>query len=1124
MAPVLVAALGGPAAQAQTVQKTAEPFETTSWRTTDDSSATGTTAVSTDVPSDIAAASKHSLSFDGNFSAGGFQFLKVEPNQPLVIPGVTKKLSLWVKTDGQQGWTLQFKDGWGRDTADKKKLEWNLTKGADGTWKKVTFDVPVDWVQPISIAAILGHNWGRQSEKYTTRLSLDQLEVQTDISQVDPKTGKLTNWPMPDEQTDEAGKKLNLYQTAPVTPLLNVSFAGTQPHNVFAGAPPTFSLSAQNWRPQPATGSVEWKVIDPLNNVVKSGKQPLQIDDYYTAVLPLETAKFGVYRLDSTISWAGGGSSTVSQPFAVIPAPKKLTAAEMDASPYGLNVHSGANVMVSEFRKAGVTWFRDYGFSYEWMLRAKGADRGYGGWPYYPKIVKKYQENDARVLVNLNGAIKPPTEGVAPEPDLNWVREIVGIETTFPYLRYFELDNEYDLNTAHAKAEDAIDWKNYRNYHKKFAEITHLLGGNQFMAVENGRAGIWPERVRKVVQSGDLANIDVINSHHYSGTDAPEVNVGNHNMGFAGDETVMTWYDQLRATKRNASLDGKPRQHWLTEFGWDTKAGPVVSAREQAAYLPRAYMMLAAAGTDKSFWFFDKDANKATNFFDGCGLFTWDEMPKLSYAAYAGLTQILPRLEYIGMINAGEGTWGYLFRNEGKLVASLWTLEDKKGPSVSFEGARLYDYMANPLDKTTVELGMEPVYAVGVADTSRWAKQSAYELETPIMASATSGDSVTAQLQVKNTRTTPIAGKVRLQLPNGWTDVSGETNIAVQPGKTELYTLTFRVSPSEVLGEKRVLLNISEGEPLHTIPLRVQIKRPIALSVKALRGEPGMADLTVRVANSSARPLNGSLRLKLPASWSSPATEIKVDALKPMEVRDVPIQVKWTPSWKENEIAAVEYLSEDGRSAQQPLIPSRLTIYKAPNLTLDGDLKDWPARTRIPSWALGSTRGDAKANLYVAWSPNGLNVAVEVQDSKGTVPDPKSFWDGDVLELFVDTHDKKEKRGFQTGDHQFWLAPLINEKRVYAGQWKRGNEIPETKYDIPGVQGTAVRKGDGYVMECLIPASMIADFKPAAGAKIGLNLNLTVKGQHEEREVYWITPKSDDIAQPGQWGTVTLAE
>ncbi|MCS3920294.1 hypothetical protein Q2T83_10390 [Fervidibacter sacchari] len=115
---------------------------------------------------------------------------------------------------------------------------------------------------------------------------------------------------------------------------------------------------------------------------------------------------------------------------------------------------------------------------------------------------------------------------------------------------------------------------------------------------------------------------------------------------------------------------------------------------------------------------------------------------------------------------------------------------------------------------------------------------------------------------------------------------------------------------------------------------------------------------------------------------------------------------------------------------------------------------------------------------------------------------PSELRTGDCLELFIDTRNDKRPRLFEPGDHQFWFLPLIDEGRVYAGQWKRGNEIPETRYDLP-IEGAKRKTEGGYIVEFLLPASFLQGFKPQVGVKIGLNINLTVRGKHYDRDVYW---------------------
>jgi hypothetical protein len=184
-------------------------------------------------------------------------------------------------------------------------------------------------------------------------------------------------------------------------------------------------------------------------------------------------------------------------------------------------------------------------------------------------------------------------------PNRAWAAEITDLISAFPQVSHWELGNEYDLDKKTADAEEKIQWANYRAYHKRFADVLAAVGGGELVAVENGRAGIWPEREKACVASGDFANIAVINSHHYCGVEAPELNFGNFNTGFETlhrDEAPALFFDRLRAVKRAAVSDGKARQSWLTEFGWDTLAGNVVTPYEQAAYLPRLTAQMFGQG------------------------------------------------------------------------------------------------------------------------------------------------------------------------------------------------------------------------------------------------------------------------------------------------------------------------------------------------------------------------------------------------------------------------------------------------------------------------------------------------------------------------------------------------
>ena len=124
-----------------------------------------------------------------------------------------------------------------------------------------------------------------------------------------------------------------------------------------------------------------------------------------------------------------------------------------------MNVHGGnEKLRLEPFRNAGMVWFRDYAFSYDWLLRAKGDDKRYAGWPYYPALIKRYEDLGVKLLPCLQGAIKPPQGAAKPAlgPDRAWTREIADILNAFPKITHWELSNEYDLKKDNAAAEEAI--------------------------------------------------------------------------------------------------------------------------------------------------------------------------------------------------------------------------------------------------------------------------------------------------------------------------------------------------------------------------------------------------------------------------------------------------------------------------------------------------------------------------------------------------------------------------------------------------------------------------------------------------------------------------------------------
>ena len=1118
-----VAAAGG-LDQRILVHKVAENFEQTAWVPDQWSNAKGKTSLAGTTAADAKTA--RGLEIAATFSGKGFEHFTADPVTPFWVPGDVQAVTVRYKiSDRRYALKMDFSDGWGRDRVNGKYLTWDLKTDPPGEWKTATFPVPADWVRPVRINGITTHNWEAQNVEKTVRILVGDIEIDTDIKNVDPKTGVLTTW-APEPNPGEPARAL---KECPRTPLVGVVMTTGQESNVFTRTLPEVRIRLQNWKPGALTGTLTGRLLDGDGKPIDQFEHPIRVESSTSLAVPLKVARFGRFTLRSNLTLSDGTERADQTILARLPADRDLTDQQKLRSPYGLNVHSGEKVVLTPFRKAGIVWFREYAFSYDWLLRARGENGRYAGWPDFPKIVSAYVDAGAICLPVLQKSMERPriVDGrVAGRvgPDRYWTREISNIINAFPGISHWELSNEYDLPADNWKAEELIDWASYRAYHRQFANILHLLGGGDLVAVENGRAGIWPQRELRCVQSGDFEHIGAVNSHYYCGTEAPEVSLSNYNMGTESKAPSLL-FDELRAVKRAARADRKDRQSWLTEFGWDTLAGPLVSEFEQAVYLPRAWMMALAAGTDKAFWFYNFDAPHPRQFFDGCGLLDARGEPKLSLCAMAGLTSVLPDPSYVGDVNAGDNTCGYVFRNDGKLIAALWTIKGDMGPTVHFQAERLQDYLGNPIEGNAARLTMAPVYAVGLNQGDPWYKQTAYSLESPHLVPAAAGDPVCPVVRITNNRGEPISCQLGLVLPGGWTAEKSTVSTSVAPGEVKNVELPFTIAFAEPAGFKEAMIVVSEGQELKRMAVKVLVQSPLTVQVSSMVGRPGKTQVTVTVGNRSAKTISGVLRLHVPASWKAITNEAPVAGLAPGEARPVTCEFAWSADWKPEETAEIELDFGADRRLTHPLIPSQYVLHRARKITLDGKLNDWGPETRIPTWMLGSTVGKANASAQLAWAPEGIYGAVEVHDSKVQVKDPRSFWAQDALELFIDTGDNKQPRAAGTGDHQFWLMPQPDGNRVYLGQWKMNDEVSATRYDVPAIKGAAVRTADGYVMEFLIPADHIQKYHPDVGHRIGLNFNLTIQGQQVPREAYWPSPKNAGVTvHPDRWGTVLLVE
>lgn len=910
---------------------------------------------------------------------------------------------------------------------------------------------------------------------------------------------------------------------------LAVTCSTGQQANILTEPTAHLKIDFKNPKPEAQAGTEKFTVTDQDGNETATWTEDLNVKGTATIQHDVSLPRYGLYTLAITgplkLSF---GPMDDPATFAYVPPQKELTEAQKLASPYGTNYHIADPRLFDAFKKAGVYWFRSYAFTLDDMDRAKGADHRYSppnGYNYRA-IIDDYDKNGVYVLPILD-AIHPPKDGnIGPSDE--WKTKMHDVIAAFPTVKYWELSNEYDLN-AGSKTEPPIHWKNYLLYHKAFGDIVAEVGHGKVTAVENGRSEILPQTVTRFIKTGDFDNIGVVNSHHYTGAEPPEVNFYNYNTGGERSDDIRpgTLFDMLKAMKVAADSDGKKRQSWISEFGWDTKFGPTqkVSLAEQAAYLQRAFLLIIASGTERGFWFYNFDLTGMGGrhgYFDGCGLLNTNLEPKPSFSAMAGMTSILPTPVYVGTINAGPNTAGYVFEEDSELVAALWAIKGT-GPKVTFHTEQLMDYLGNKLDGFSAELKIAPVYAIGLDKSDILYRQTAYSLDSPQRIEATAGDLMTPVILVKNNRAQEIKATIKLSLPSGWTAEKPEVTITVPPGAQQKISMPYTINPDEKLGVQEITFTATEGtEAVKTFSETVAVVHHFEYHVGSITGAPGKTTVPVTIRNRTAFPQSGNLVIKVPQSWQAPAT-IPVKDIQPTEDRSIPVELTWSPDWKDGESASITFQPTKLAPETLPIIPNQFHLNQATGITPDGDLSDWAKSDAFPSWMLGCTSGAPDAKLWMAWAPEGLYVAVEVHDSVRKVDDPRTFWDADSLELFLSTRGDSAPDKLTPADHHFWMVPQVQDKKVYIGEWIMENNRDMSRYDLPGIKSAAVQTDDGYIMEFLLPASLIKDFPTASGGSFRLDAILNVHGSKGNREIYWPENKASGVVDhPNDWGLIKL--
>ncbi|MEK7414842.1 MAG: sugar-binding protein, partial [Planctomycetota bacterium] len=195
---------------------------------------------------------------------------------------------------------------------------------------------------------------------------------------------------------------------------------------------------------------------------------------------------------------------------------------------------------------------------------------------------------------------------------------------------------------------------------------------------------------------------------------------------------------------------------------------------------------------------------------------------------------------------------------------------------------------------------------------------------------------------------------------------------------------------------------------------------------------------------------------------------------------------------------------------------------------IDGGVEKWKD---IPAISLNPEKGkDASPQtVQIGWRNDGLFCRYTVCDPNRRMDKNTAdyFWVADVVEVWVDSLNAKQKyRSLHTGQ-QFWIWPdgaKDNPNMIGGESVCQKRNAAWFRRDIPkgALPRVTTMTANGYCMEFQLPARMIQDADLAPGRIVGFNtvLSVGIPGT----DWYWSAGSEvGTFRQPDTWGDLLLA-
>lgn len=207
---------------------------------------------------------------------------------------------------------------------------------------------------------------------------------------------------------------------------------------------------------------------------------------------------------------------------------------------------------------------------------------------------------------------------------------------------------------------------------------------------------------------------------------------------------------------------------------------------------------------------------------------------------------------------------------------------------------------------------------------------------------------------------------------------------------------------------------------------------------------------------------------------------------------------------------------------EKPPRNTRVTRRLVSPPAFDGKFESWKGSTELAILNPKVNGDDASATGYLGWDEAYLYVGVNVRDNEMLNKNPRAkLYQKDSVELFISTEPRDSGSGFGPGDHQFFLSPDSGEGGPIFGE-VTNREAGQVE-DVKDAKFLGGKTPQGWAIAAAIPWSALPGFKPAAGARLALEMRVNDADTSHERFKLDATDASGfQVMDPASWSLLEL--